>query len=212
MCSDPGTASVAPHGGKRAVFTPDPLAVGIPTETTPILIDISASLATNALSNRLARQGQRFEFPWLLDGGGNPTDDPGVFDANPPGTILPLGGLEAGHKGTGLALLVEMLTGGLAGVHRADAVQGWGATVFMYCVDPDAFGGRSAFARQMEWIAQACRSNPPRPGFGEVRVPGDRALSLRASQRQNGVRLQFEILPALKPWAERFGMAVPQPF
>jgi len=211
MCSDPGTASVAPHGGKRAVFTPDPLAVGIPTETTPILIDISASLATNAMSNRLARQGQRFEFPWLLDGGGNPTDDPSVFDANPPGTILPLGGLEAGHKGTGLALLVEMLTGGLAGVHRADAVQGWGATVFMYCVDPDAFGGRTAFARQMEWIAQACRSNPPRPGFSEVRVPGDRAWSLRASQRQNGVRLQVEILPALQPWAERFGIAVPQP-
>jgi LDH2 family malate/lactate/ureidoglycolate dehydrogenase len=212
MCSDPGTASVAPHGGTRAVFTPDPLAVGIPTESTPILIDISASLATNAMSNRLARQGQRFEFPWLLDGGGNPTDDPSVFDADPPGTILPLGGLEAGHKGTGLALLVEMLTGGLAGVHRADAVQGWGATVFIYCVDPDAFGGRSAFARQMEWIANACRSNPPRPGLSEVRVPGDRAWSLRISQRQNGVRLQREILPALQPWAERFGIAVPQPF
>jgi LDH2 family malate/lactate/ureidoglycolate dehydrogenase len=211
MCSDPGTASVAPHGGTRAVFTPDPLAVGIPTETTPILIDISASLATNAMSNRLARQGKRFEFPWLLDGGGNPTDDPSVFDANPPGTILPLGGLEAGHKGTGLAILVEMLTGGLAGVHRADAVQGWGATVFIYCVDPDAFGGRSAFARQMEWIAQASRSNPPRPGFSEVRVPGDRAWSLRTSQREEGVRLQAAILPALEPWAERFGIAVPQP-
>jgi len=211
MCSDPGTASVAPHGGTRAVFTPDPLAVGIPTETTPILIDISASLATNAMSNRLARQGRRFEFPWLLDGGGNPTDDPSVFDATPPGTILPLGGLEAGHKGTGLAILVEMLTGGLAGVHRADAVQGWGATVFIYCVDPDAFGGRSAFARQMEWIAQASRSNPPRPGFSEVRVPGDRAWSLRTSQREGGVRLQAAILPALETWAERFGIAVPQP-
>lgn len=210
MCSDPGTASVAPHGGKRAVFTPDPLAVGIPTESGPILIDISASLTTNGMSNRLARQGRRFDYPWLLDGDGHPTDDPSVFAADPPGTILPLGGLEAGHKGMGLALLVEMLTGGLAGVHRADAVQGWGATVYIHCIDPDAFGGRAAFAHQMQWIAQACRTNPPRPGFGEVRVPGDGALSRRAEQRQHGVRLQAEILPALLPWAERFGVVVPQ--
>jgi L-lactate dehydrogenase len=43
-------------------------------------------------------------------------------------------------------------------------------------------------------------------------VPGDRAWSLRAAQRQDGVRLHAEILPTLGPWAERFGMAVPQPF
>ena len=41
---DPNNKSVAPFGGTRAVFTPDPLAMGFPTEGDPVLIDISASL------------------------------------------------------------------------------------------------------------------------------------------------------------------------
>ena len=210
MSSDPSTASVAPHGGTRAVFTPNPIAVGIPTEATPILIDISSSLTTNGMSNRLARQGLRFAQPWLLDGQGHPSDDPAVFSQNPPGTILPLGGLEAGHKGTGLALLVEMLTGGLAGVHRADPAEGWGANICIVCFDPEAFGGRVAFAHQMQWLAQACRDNAPRPGVDAVRVPGDGALARRAEQRAHGVRLQQDILPSLLPWAQRFAVALPQ--
>ena len=48
--------------------------------------------------------------------------------AEPKGTLLPLGGLDAGHKGYALALLVEMATGGLAGFGRADPTEGWGAT------------------------------------------------------------------------------------
>jgi len=209
MSSDPFTASVAPHGGRQAVFTPNPLAVGIPTESTPILIDISASLTTNGMVNRLARNGQRLAHPWLLDGAGHPTNDPTVFSQKPPGTILPLGGVEAGHKGTGLALLVEMLTGGLAGLHRADPCEGWGATVYLLCIDPDAFGGRTAFAHQMQWLAQACRASEPQPGIDAVRVPGDRALARRAEQLANGVLLQSEILPSLVSWAQRFDVALP---
>ena len=51
---------------------------------------------------------------------GNATDDPAVLFNEPKGTLLPLGGLDAGHKGYALALLVEALTGGLAGFGRAD--------------------------------------------------------------------------------------------
>jgi LDH2 family malate/lactate/ureidoglycolate dehydrogenase len=61
--SDPSEATVAPFGGRRAVFTPDPIAVGIPTEGEPILIDISASITTNGLTNRLRREGRRYPGP-----------------------------------------------------------------------------------------------------------------------------------------------------
>jgi arylsulfatase A-like enzyme len=64
--------------------------------------------------------------------------------------------MEAGHKGFGLALAVEALTGGLAGHGRADPPDGWGATVFMSLYDPSAFGGSAEFARQMDWIGDAC--------------------------------------------------------
>ena len=74
--SDPSVASVAPYGGITPVFTPDPIAVGIPTAGEPILIDTSASITTNGMSARLRKEGRRFPHAWLLDAAGNPTDDP----------------------------------------------------------------------------------------------------------------------------------------
>ena len=137
-------ASVAPHGGTRAVFTPDPLAFGFPTEGDPVLIDLSAALTTNGMTTRLHKRGERLAHPWLLTADGEATNDPAVLFAEPPGTILPTGGVDAGHKGYALALIVEMLTGGLAGFGRADAKQGWGATVFVQAIDPAAVASASA--------------------------------------------------------------------
>jgi LDH2 family malate/lactate/ureidoglycolate dehydrogenase len=208
-CSDPNSASVAPHGGTRAVFTPDPLALGFPTAGEPVLVDISASLTTNGMTARLHRQGKTLAQPWLLDAAGNASADPAVLFTNPPGTILPLGGLDAGHKGYGLALLVESLTGGLAGFGRADPKEGWGATVTVQVLDPEAFGSRAQFERQMEAIATQCRGNPPRAGFDRVRLPGERGLARRREQLAAGVALNQEILPTLAPWAERLGVALP---
>jgi LDH2 family malate/lactate/ureidoglycolate dehydrogenase len=210
-CSDPNAASVAPHGGTRAVFTPDPLAFGFPTEGDPVLIDLSASLTTNGMTTRLHKRGERLAHPWLLTADGEATNDPAVLFTEPPGTILPTGGVDAGHKGFALALIVEMLTGGLAGFGRADATQGWGATVFVQAIDPAAFGGLTAFARQAEWIAQACRNNPPRVGGDAVRLPGERGLARRRDQIAHGVALQAEILPALEPWSTKLSVPMPRP-
>lgn len=208
-CSDPNAASVAPFGGTRAFVTPNPLACGFPTAGDPVLIDISASVTTNGMSARLHRQGRRFAHPWLIDANGDATDDPATLFADPPGTILPLGGLEAGHKGYGLALTIEALTAGLAGFGRADPKEGWGATVFVQAFDPAAFGGANEFVRQAEWLREACRSNPPRPGVDRVRLPGERGLARRREQLAHGVALNAEILAALAPWADRFGVALP---
>ncbi len=208
-CSDPNAASVAPFGGTRAFVTPNPIAFGFPTAGDPVLIDVSASVTTNGMSARLHRQQRKFEHRWLLDARGEPSDDPAVLFADPPGTILPLGGLDAGHKGYGLALMIEALTAGLAGFGRADPHEGWGATVFVQALDPAAFGGTDDFVRQAEWLRQACHSNPPRPGVDRVRLPGERGLARRREQLANGVALHPDILPALAPWADKFGVALP---
>jgi L-lactate dehydrogenase len=209
LSSDPNAASVAPFGGTRAVFTPNPIAFGFPTGADPVLIDISASLTTNGMTNRLHRQGKHLAHTWLLDAEGHASDDPAVLFKDPPGTILPLGGLEAGHKGYGLALLVEALTGGLAGFGRSDPKEGWGATVFLQVIDPEAFGSRREFERQAAWIAGACRNNPPWPGSGSVKLPGERGLKRRREQLQHGVELNAEIMPALAPWAKRHAVPLP---
>jgi L-lactate dehydrogenase len=208
-CSDPSTASVAPFGGTQPWVTPDPIAFGFPTQGEPVLIDISASITTNGMSSRLARAGQRFAAPWLMDAQGRATDDPAVLNGTPPGTILPLGGLEYGHKGYGLALIVEALTGGLAGFGRADDKPGWGATVFVQVFDPDAFGGRDALLRQTEHLRAGAHANAPRPGVQRVRLPGERGLARKRQQLEHGVTLHPEILPALAPWAEKLDVPMP---
>ena len=209
LSSAPGGASVAPFGGLRAVFSPSPLAIGFPTGDAPVLVDVSTSITTNMLTNRLRKEGKHLPQHWLIDENGEPSDDPAVLHPPHKGTILPLGGLDAGHKGYGLALLVEALTAGLAGHGRADPPEPLGASVFLQILDPEAFSGGAAFRRQMDWVAQACLDNPPRPGFERVRLPGQNGLLRRERQLREGVALEASILPALTPWAEKFGVSLP---
>lgn len=209
--SDPAAASVAPFGGRKAVFSPDPIAVGIPTDGDPILIDLSASITTNGLSDRLRREGKRFPGPWALDAAGRPTNDPAVLFADPPGPLLPSGGTDHGHKGYGLALLIEALTQGLSGFGRADRPTGWGASVFVQALDPAAFGGAEAFRRQTSWTAVACRASPPAPGVDAVRVPGERALAHKRRALAEGVALYPGIMAALAPYAQKLGVKPPEP-
>lgn len=208
--SDPAVASVAPYGGTQAVFTPNPIAMGIPTSGNPFLVDISSSIVTNGMCGRLQKAGQQFDDECLLDAQGRPSRDPAVLSADPPGTIMPLGGVTAGHKGFGMALMIEALTGGLAGHGRADPPDGWGATVFLGLHDPQAFGGTDAFTRQTDHIGQACRENQPRAGGSSVRMPGDRGLALRSEQQQDGVALHPTIPAMLTQCAARYGLSFPQ--
>jgi LDH2 family malate/lactate/ureidoglycolate dehydrogenase len=208
-CSDPVATGVAPHGGRSQVMTPDPIAAAWPTAGDPVILDVSMSITTNGLTKRLAAEGRKFPGLWGVDATGVPTDDPARVVGQPPGALLPMGGVDHGHKGFALALLVEALTGGLAGHGRADPAEGWTATVFLQVFDPQLFGGGEAFVRQTEHVAGACRAVPPRPGFERVRLPGEAGLRRRAEQLASGVELYPAILPALKPWAERLGVPMP---
>jgi L-lactate dehydrogenase len=211
-CSDPAGAGVAAHGGVTSVVTPNPLAAGLPTEGEPILFDISMSTTTNAMTKRVADEGGRLPGPWLVDADGRATDDPAVlFAKERRGAILPLGGLDLGHKGFALALLVEALTSGLAGHGRADAPKEWGASVFLQLIDPQAFGGSAAFRRETEKLAAICRETPVAPGAPPVRLPGERALARRADQLERGVEIFPTVFPALRPWADRLGVPLPDP-
>lgn len=211
LCSDPNGASVAPFGGLDPVFTPNPLSAGIPAPGLPVVIDISASATTNGLTNRLHQEGRKLPAPWVIDDHGQPSDDPAVLFREPKGTILPLGGIDSGHKGYGLALLVEALTGALAGHGRADPPEGWGATVFLQVIDPAAFAGLDAFKRQTGAVTQRCHASRPARAGTPVRTPGERGLALAAHQRAQGVALYPSIMPALAPWAARLGVPAPAP-
>ncbi|MDW7554529.1 Ldh family oxidoreductase (plasmid) [Azospirillum brasilense] len=207
--SDPAVRAVAPHGGSRPVLTPNPIAVGIPTDGDPILIDVSMSIATVGMARRLIASGEKAPFPWLVDGKGEATDDPNVLDDDPQGSLMLLGGLESGHKGFALALMVEALTSGLGGHGRADRPENWGASVFVQVLDPDAFGGREAFIRETSFTVGECVAGPSRQDANPVRMPGSAGLRRKRTAIANGLVLASGIVDALTPWADRLGVPMP---
>lgn len=209
--SDPAGRLVAPYGGITPQMTPNPLAVGIPTGGDPVLIDISASITTFGMALRLRDAGERFPGQWALDAQGNATDDPTVLGKDPRGSLLPVGGVDHGHKGYALALVIEALTQALSGFGRADAPGGWGASVWVQVFDPAHFAGRAEFERQTAWLVEACRGTAPRPGVQAVRIPGEQGLARKRRALEEGVMLFPTIVPALEPWAAKLGVAPPKP-
>ena len=207
--SDPCTASVAPHGGITPIMTPNPIAIGIPTAGDPIMIDISSSITANGPSIRMMKEGKRAPGIWFVDSEGQGSNDPAVAFTEPQGALLPLGGLDAGHKGFGLGLMIEAMTGGLSGFGRADPPQGWGASVFVQVLDPEAFGGRAALERQTEHLRHLSHASKAQPGVARVRLPGERGLARKAAQLAEGVELHPSIMPALAPVASSLNVALP---
>ncbi|CAN7555111.1 Ldh family oxidoreductase [Devosia sp. LjRoot3] len=207
-CSGPAHQGVAPFGGTRGVFTPNPLAAGIPTGSDPILLDISCSITTVKRSTQLAKADGLYEHDWLLDEQGIPSRDPKVLIEGQ-GTLMPVGGLDHGHKGYAMALLVEALTQGLSGTGRRQKLSGTVMNTFLQVIDPEAFGGKRVFAEEMDWLVDQCRQNPPRPGVDRVRLPGDQARRRRDVAERDGVFLANEILVPLKPYFDQFGIAFP---
>jgi LDH2 family malate/lactate/ureidoglycolate dehydrogenase len=210
--SDPTVAAVAPHGGLTPFITPNPIAAGVPTSGDPILIDVSTSITSMGYALQQMRAGKQLPGAWLVDAEGRPTADPAAMINEPKGALLPLGGIDAGHKGFALALLVEALTAGLAGHGRADAPEGWTGTTFVQVLDPEAFGGLGAFCLQMGAVAAAARGAKLRPGVDRIRMPGERGLARYRDQLAHGVALYPAILPALAEWAEKYGVAAPKAF
>ncbi len=211
MASDPREASVAPHGGLEARYSPNPIAVGIPTTGDPVLVDISASTTANGVVNRAYKAGNRLPGPWLKDAEGRPTDDPAVRFAEPAGSLYPLGGADLGYKGFGLGIMIEALTAALGGHGRADHPTAWGASVFLQLIDPARFGGREAFLRETSFFADSCRATPAAAGDPPVQMPGDGALRRRREQLDRGVALYPGIMDGLREWAAKYGIDEPAP-
>lgn len=213
VASTPSERTVCAHNGTSPVFSPNPIAVGIPTEKDPILIDISMSMVAEGQVTRARDLGERLASRCIRTTSGQLSDEPADFYAEPRGTILPIGGADHGYKGYALSILTEALTAGLGGYGRVDnsASDGEANAVFLQIIDPNAFGAKDRFLREMSSLAVDCRASASVPGGPPVRVPGDRALELRRTQLATGVELHSKILEGIAPWAEKYGLPLPAP-
>ncbi len=209
--SDPTESCVLPFGGTAPLLSTNPLAWGFPGQKQPVLVDISTSMTTNGMVKRRAAAGELFSEACLADAHGQPSRDPAVRFGNPPGSILPLGGMSSGHKGTALGIVAEALTHGLSGNGRGPRPKGWQSNVLLQVLDPEAFGGLGAFGAELDHLAGAIRANPPADPARPTRVPGDQALARRAERLIAGVPLAASILNGLDDCARALSLPLPLP-
>ena len=206
-CSVPSSATVAPFGGTKALLTPDPMALAFPTNDQPVLIDISASITTNNMIADKIVKNEMFDFNCLLTKDGIPTNDPKeVFQNN--GTVMPLGGLEYGHKGFGLALGIEALSQGLSGSGRSRKLKTMNLSIYIQVIDPDAFAGLEAFKNEMSFLYNECINNPPIDQNKKVRMPGQNALLRRSKSIENGIYLSKETLTSLNEISKKLDIVL----
>jgi len=168
---------VAPYGGTSRLFGTNPMSWAVPAgKYPPVFFDYATSKVAWGKIAAAAAKGQQVPEGWMLDKDGNPTTDPDAVRNG--GVMLPFGA----HKGYGLSMFVELLTGGLAWA-RCGAVQGWERDfpTLMMAVNISAFQPLDAFCQMMDELVEAVKSARKAPGVEEIFVPGE--LEWRSRER-----------------------------
>jgi uncharacterized oxidoreductase len=189
------------------LFTPNPVAAGWPSPGGPVMLDVSMSITTNAMTARRRGEGTRFPHPALLDAEGRPTDDPNAFFTDPGGTLLPLGGSQ-GHKGFGLSFMIETFAGILTGL-------GFGVNpggrhndgTLMICLNPAAFQPLEKFKAEVAALARYVKETPRAAGVEEIYYPGELEFLTERKRRREGIPIEEQTWANLVKTAEKLGIA-----
>ena len=140
----------------------------------------------------------------VFDAAGRPTRDPAAIAEG--GSLGPFGQ----HKGSGLALMCELLGGALAGEWTMqDLDQQKAITVnhmLMLILDPDLFGGVQGFRREVAGMQAYARSAAPAEGFDVVRLPGDPERASRRERLGSGIEVDPQSWNAICEAAENAGL------
>ena len=156
---------ITPEGGTEAILGTNPIAVGIPSNTVPILFDMSTAAITNGDLLVAMREGSTIAEGIAFDPEGEPTTD---ADAALKGSVRPFGG----HKGFGLALITQILAGALV---NAATIPNPGTNygLLMITIDPTTFVPLSQFKTEVDKLIARVKENRRETGITEILIPGE---------------------------------------
>ncbi len=208
MTADSGRASksVVPFGGREPRLGTNPICIAMPSNLPgPMFIDMATSaVAAGKLGVAVAR-GASVPEGWLLDKDGHATTNPA--DLRNGGAILPLGGPE-GHKGYGLSVMVEILSGILTGLGFGhDPTGRHNDGCFMAVFNVEAFQPLETFKREVTEFAHYLKSSQPAQGFTEVFYPGEPEHLRTQKLLQEGIFVEDATWERLQELANEFGIA-----
>ncbi|KFC64995.1 (R)-2-hydroxyacid dehydrogenase [Bosea sp. LC85] len=183
-------ALVHPWGGRKALIGTNPIAIGVPTENEPFVMDTATSIVSMGEIHDHAHRGVSIPEHWALDADGNPTTDPNRAKN---GALASFGGA----KGYALGLAFELLVTSLAGAAIGPDVRGT-LDASDICNKGDVFivvdGPQPKLAGYLDLI----RSTEPAQGFDRVLVPGDRARECRKQRLVEGIPVAEEVWERLQ--------------
>jgi LDH2 family malate/lactate/ureidoglycolate dehydrogenase len=210
MCN--ASPMVAPWQGREPRCGTNPICVALPgpDEGAWLLDMATTTVAMGKVYKAWMRGDTEIPAGWAMDREGVPTTDPAVA-LN--GLLMPLGG----YKGSGLAMMVEILCGVFSGGAMGPQLGGlrfkdrpFRASQLFLAIDPGRFGPPETFhARVRELVAMA-KSSPPARGHEEVLVAGDPEWRAEAHRRAHGVPVEQSVWDSLAKFAERLGVTVPE--
>ncbi|WP_439495319.1 Ldh family oxidoreductase [Bosea sp. (in: a-proteobacteria)] len=198
-------------GGKTPMTGPLPITVGVPTHMEkPIVLDAALGMSSRGKILYHAERGQQLPPGWLVDADGNPTTDPNWVKNG--GWILPIGG----HKGWGLILMCEilsgLLTGGAIGQELTnlydDLDQPQHNGHFVIAIDIASFIDLDSFRRRMDGYVRAMKASELAPGFEEILMPGEIEFRRAARQEREGIHLSRKVVDELLAAAKEVGVQV----
>jgi L-2-hydroxycarboxylate dehydrogenase (NAD+) len=189
-----------PWGGLDMLLSTNPIAAAIPAGAEqPIVLDMATTVAAYGKVKTKALRGESMPVGWMIDRQGNPLTDPKRAEE---GMLLPLGGMEAGYKGYGLAMIIGLLAGTLGGAamgkdvidfnHDDDSVTNTGQAIC--AIDVAAFGDVATFKAAVDTLARDIRGSQRMPGVERIAMPGERSEETRALRGRDGI----PIAPALQ--------------
>ncbi len=204
-------ATLAPWGAIQPYLGTNPLAVGIPTGSEmPVVLDMAMSVVARGKIIRAAERGEEIPEGWALGPDGRPTRDPHQALA---GVVLPFGG----PKGSGLALIVEVLTGVLLGGPFGPQVgplydnptSPQQISHLLVALDLHAFGDPAAFRARMDRLLREIHALPPAEPDGRVCLPGEVEWLNEQRARRQGILLPADVAASLARLGEALGVLPP---
>lgn len=189
----PGPGGVAPFGGMERRLGTNPISMSAPSLNGHLVLDMTTS-ATAEGKLRVAKQsGELVPEGMIIDGYGQPSTDPNAYYDKPYGSILPLGGPFMGHKGYGLAVMVDVFCGMLSGsgVCRTDLPRGANG-VWLQLIDVEQFLPKSEYDDWMKQYVTHIKDCPKLPGVTEIFLPGEVEERRKVERQANGVAIPAE--------------------
>src|SRR5712691_11539406 len=214
------TKLVAPLWGAERMLGTNPIAIGFPgKEEPPIVIDMATSAAAYGKIEIARRRGEPIPEGWAVDGEGRATTNPN--DMVNGGALLPLGSdrERGGHKGYGLAIMVDVLCGVLDGANGGPFTPpfalrqeiptrsvGNGIGHFFGAMQIDGFIDRDSFKRQIDDYVRVFRATKPAPGTNGPLLPGDPEREAEKWRRENGIPLVMPVVEELRDISQKTGI------